>query len=304
MFDNSHRDAGRHQYVSLKPGCFMDFHVERVLPVEMAPGNPAFGGKPYEVSPMDVHVYRHTAFDKDTGKPGDIRSPNDTLRWEPASHNITGLINLADDATAKHGGDRAAIAQYKLRCTVEQGYNKVNQRYFHVYSYAALDHNGNPLPTRQLPSSPTVAAGHVADQQPTQQQYHGQQPAQQQRQAAAPAYTPLDELRDSLAVVANFQMLQQAWAAVSQRLAAAGLVPQAQQLVGPVKRRLLLEEIAKHTDGQMLTQAKADIVRRCGTDAALAAEIGAACDRRIAETTDTGFPFGGNVGGGVDDIPL
>jgi len=303
MFDNSHRDAGRHQYVSLKPGCFMDFHVERVLPVEMAPGNPAFGGKPYEVSPMDCHVYRHTAFDKDTGKPGDIRSPNDTLRWEPASHNITGLINLADDATAKHGGDRAAIAKYKLRCTVEQGYNKVNQRYFHVYSYAALDAAGNPLPARQLPPAPTVAAGHDAGPQsaPAQQQYQQQHaPAP----AAAPAYTPLDELRESLTVVADFPQLQQAWAAVSQRLAAAGLVPQAQALVTPVKRRLLLAEIARHADGQMLTQAKADIIRRCGADGALAAEISAACDRRIAETTDTGFAFGANVGGGVDDIPL
>jgi hypothetical protein len=311
MFDNSHRNATQKSYVSLRPGGYIIFHVHQAYPLSMVPAERAPKGKPYETSPLDVFVYEYTPTNKDTNKPGPAIRPDDMLRWEPAAGKLGPLINLHDSAIARHNGDKAALRLYVLRCDVIEQFNGKTGNTFHIYDFRALDANGNKLDPGVLPPAPTVTEGeHNQQTAPAHQQpYQGQQSAQHQQQyapapAAAPAYTPLDELRESLAVVTDFPQLQQAWAAVAMRLAAAGLVPQAQQLTTPVKRRLLMAEIQRHTDGQMLTQAKADIVRRCGADGTLAAEISAACDRRIAETTDTGFAFGANVGGGVDDIPL
>lgn len=302
MFDQSHRQAGHRQFLTLKPGCWAEFHLVAVYPTTVQQGKAEFGGKPFETSPLDVHVYRAQPFDKDSGGPGVEVAFDDVLRWEPQAQNIAGLINLADDASARHGGDKTAITKYRLRVDVRQQYNKGSGRYYHVYEFRALDAAGKPLAERQLPPQPTVAqtAAGTAPVQPQAQQPQYQAPPQAQQQPAPkPGLSPLDELRESLAFVQDFPGLQAAWNAVSQRLAAAGVVPQAQQMVAPVKERLLVQQVAAHTDHAMLTADAPAILQRCGNDAALRQRIEGQIGAKL-QLLATSFGYGANV----EDIPL
>ena len=300
MFDQSHRQAGHRAFLNLKPGCWAEFHLVAVYPTVTQQGKPEFGGKTYETSPLDVHVYRAQMFDKDSGGPGPLAEIDDVLRWEPQAQNIAGLINLADDASARHNGDKTAITKYRLRVDVAQKYNKATGRYYHVYDFRALDANGTPLSERQLPAQTTVGGG-VSAQQPAHQPpaAHQHQPAQQQAQVQRPGLSPLDELRESLAFVQDFAQLKAAWDATAQRLAAAGLVTQAQQLVAPVKERLLRDEVNAHTDHAMLQGAKPSILQRCGNDLPMRQRLEQQIDQKL-QLLATSFGYGANV----EDIPL
>jgi len=303
MFDQSHRQAGHRAFLNLKPGCWAEFHLVAVYPTVTQQGKPEFGGKTYETSPLDVHVYRAQMFDKDSGGPGPMAEIDDVLRWEPQAQNIAGLINLADDASARHAGDKTAITKYRLRVDVSQRYNKATGRYYHVYDFRALDAHGAPLAERQLPPQPTVAVSAPAQQhQPQQPVQQYQQPAQQhqpQQPVQRHGLSPLDELRESLAFVQDFTQLKAAWDATAQRLAAAGLVTQAQQLVAPVKERLLREEINAHTDHAMLQGAKPGILQRCGNDLSMRQRLEQQIDQKL-QLLATSFGYGANV----EDIPL
>lgn len=308
MFDQSHRQAGNRSFLHLKPGCWAEFHLVHVHPTVTQQGKPEYGNRPYESAPMDLHVYRAQVFDRDIGGPSPVTEIDDVLRWEPQAQNIAGLINLADDAAAKHG-DKTAITRYKIRVDVNQKYSKKTGFWFYTCEFRVLDANGVPLPERQFPPQPTVAVSAPAQppphqppvqqyQQPAQQQPQPQ-PVQQQAPVQRPGLSPLDELRESLAFVQDFTQLKAAWDATAQRLAAAGLVTQAQQLVAPVKERLLREEVNAHTDHAMLQGAKPGILQRCGNDLPMRQRLEQQIDQKL-QLLATSFGYGANV----EDIPL